>query len=162
MVSAYVEGKVSTIEKLLEENSDDDHGYLSWMLGQEYSVRGDYQKALYYLTNRGVDTLQYNWLIGYAYAAIGEQEKALRVANFLEEKYHREYLPPSTIGIIYAGLNDNQNKLRWMKEAYRVKDYWPAYANAFKPFRNRQWYQDWFDLGTMDNPRDPWEDVNAK
>ena len=156
IVSALKAGDISVLDQYTLDNPDDI--YLTWALGMRYAVEGDYEKALYHLTNRGVDTLKMNWMIGYAYAASGASEKALRVAAYLEKKYQEQYLPPSIIGIIYAGLQDQQNKLKWMQEAHRVKDHWPAYVDIFKVYRQEQWYRDWFDLGSLDHPRDPWAD----
>ena len=61
-------------------------------------------------------------VLGYAYASAGQRGEAQKIARELEARWHKQHFPPSTIALLYVGLNDREQAFRWMEIAFRERD----------------------------------------
>lgn len=56
--------------------------------------------------------------LGYVFAAAGKKAEAQRVIDELKELSKQRHVPPYSIAIIYAGLNDKDQAFEWLERAY--------------------------------------------
>jgi DNA-binding winged helix-turn-helix (wHTH) protein/tetratricopeptide (TPR) repeat protein len=61
-------------------------------------------------------------LAGHAFALAGQRERALKIAHDLEDLSKRRYVSGVDIGIVYCGLGDSQNAMKWLESAYEYRD----------------------------------------
>ena len=64
--------------------------------------------------------------LGYVYAAAGKKTEAQRVLDELKELSKRRHVPPYSIAIIYAGLNDKDQAFEWLNKAYDARSFFIA------------------------------------
>ncbi|MGI9166908.1 MAG: TPR end-of-group domain-containing protein [Pyrinomonadaceae bacterium] len=64
--------------------------------------------------------------LGYVYAAAGKKSKALRVLAELNGLSKQRHVPPYSIAIIYAGLNDKDLAFEWLNKAYGDRSFFLA------------------------------------
>jgi len=64
--------------------------------------------------------------LGYVYAAAGKKSKALRVLAELNGLSKQRHVPPYSIAIIYAGLNDKDLAFEWLNKAYDDRSFFIA------------------------------------
>jgi tetratricopeptide (TPR) repeat protein len=62
--------------------------------------------------------------LGHTYAAAGEHAAAMRVLNELLESAKKGYVPAFDIAVVYAGLGDEKNALRWLEKAFVERSAW--------------------------------------
>ena len=145
------------VDKLSEiVRKDSFNYYAKWHIGLLYILKKDFEPAIEMLKLRKVDSLNNNWLLGYAFAKTGNSKEARRILNYLKEKNDTTYVPPSMIAYIYWGLDEEEEAIQWMRKAYEVQDNFPIMNHAFKVMENESWFTEWFNLGTIDEPRDPY------
>jgi serine/threonine protein kinase/pimeloyl-ACP methyl ester carboxylesterase/tetratricopeptide (TPR) repeat protein len=58
-------------------------------------------------------------LLGHVYGVSGQREKALKVLEELKERAEREYVPSFYFVLIYLGLDDRDEALKWLERAYQ-------------------------------------------
>jgi tetratricopeptide (TPR) repeat protein len=63
-------------------------------------------------------------LLGHAYAASGKRAEAQQVLSDLQQLQSQRYVSPYTVAAIYAGLNDQDQALKWLRRAYDERDIW--------------------------------------
>jgi len=56
--------------------------------------------------------------LGHAYAMAGKRAEALKVLEELRELAKRRYVSPHEIALVYAGLGDKEQAVRWLEKAY--------------------------------------------
>lgn len=56
--------------------------------------------------------------LAYGYAISGRREEAFRIANELKELHSKKVLPAYFLSVVYAGLGEKQEALRWLEKAY--------------------------------------------
>jgi len=59
-----------------------------------------------------------------AYGALGRRDSAVTLLAELKERAAREYVPPSTIAMVYAQLGDPGNAFLWLSRAVEEHDSW--------------------------------------
>jgi len=60
--------------------------------------------------------------LGYAYGRCGRATEARAILEELEVLADRRYVAPSTIGLIYVGLEDKRTAHAWLEKAYLEHD----------------------------------------
>jgi len=65
--------------------------------------------------------------LGHTYALAGEHATATKVLSELIESSKRFYVPAFDIAVVYAGLGDNKNALRWLEKAFAEQSGWLVY-----------------------------------
>jgi len=61
-------------------------------------------------------------LQGYCYARCGKREEARRILEVLAELSTRRYVPPYNVAMVYAGLEDRDSAVAWLKRAHADHD----------------------------------------
>ena len=64
--------------------------------------------------------------LGYVYASAGKKAEAQNVLNELKELSKHQHVPPYSIAIIYAGLNDKEQAFEWLNKAYDERSFFIA------------------------------------
>lgn len=60
-------------------------------------------------------------LLGHVHAVSGSRDKALEVLEELKEKSEREYVPSFYFVLVYLGLDEKDQALKWLERAYRER-----------------------------------------
>ena len=93
-------------------------------LGTVYQRGGRYEEALAAFRKAGESG--HSWTpvarIGHALAVFGQREAALRTLDELHAAEERTYVPPYHLALVYHGLRDPANALRWLEKAYEDRD----------------------------------------
>ena len=55
--------------------------------------------------------------LGHAYAASGQRDKARRALSEMMELSKRRYASPFDIAVVYAGMDDQERALDWLRKA---------------------------------------------
>jgi hypothetical protein len=61
-------------------------------------------------------------LIGYTYAVCGHKDSAAQALRDLQAISADKYVPPHYFALVYQGLGESAEALRWLERAYREKD----------------------------------------
>ena len=69
-------------------------------------------------------------LLGYAYAISGNQAKAQMILNDFMERSKERHIPSITIAVVYIGLGDNDQAIKWLEKAYEEGSHWLVYLKA--------------------------------
>jgi DNA-binding winged helix-turn-helix (wHTH) protein/TolB-like protein/Tfp pilus assembly protein PilF len=56
--------------------------------------------------------------LGHAYAMAGQPERAKQLLHDLESRTRQRYIPSYAIALIYSGLGDNDQAIKWLEKAY--------------------------------------------
>jgi len=83
--------------------------------------------------------------LGHAYAAAGKRDEALEVLGRLQETSKQRYVNACFIANIYVALNENEEALQYLENAYQERSAWMAYLEMdpwFDPLRSDRRFQD--------------------
>ncbi len=72
------------------------------------------------LTARSESTLSQAGL-GHVYAVTGKKSEALTVLERLKQLSAQEYVPATSIALIYAGLGEKDQAFAWLDKAYEQR-----------------------------------------
>lgn len=84
-------------------------------------------------------------LLGYAYALSGSERQAQQVVEDLLKQSRARYIPPHNIALIYNGLGDVEQTMRWLEKAYEDRDVRLAFLNAnpkWNSYRDERRFRD--------------------
>jgi TolB-like protein/Tfp pilus assembly protein PilF len=93
------------------------HIVLGWALdarGARDAAIGEYQKAR--ALNDDPSVLGY---LGHAYAALGNKTEALKILEQLKDLSKQRYVGAYSFAIVYLGLDDKEEALRWLEKSYQ-------------------------------------------
>jgi hypothetical protein len=79
------------------------------------------------------------------YGVWGKKSEALKVLDELDRKSMTAYVSPWTKAIIYAGIGDKENSLKYLEEAYKERSNWLVWLNRdprWDPLRSDPHFQD--------------------
>ncbi len=77
-----------------------------------------YDEAIAVFLSRKVPDPGANFALGLTYGLAGRKEEARKVLAKLLEKRKAQFLPPTQIAIIYAGLGDRDNAFAWLERSF--------------------------------------------
>jgi TolB-like protein/Tfp pilus assembly protein PilF len=106
----------------LRKTSEMDPGfnYAHWNLGSALAVKGaigaaieEYQKA------RALNDDRVLGLLGHAYASSGNKMEAEKILNQLKELSKERYVSAYSLALVYLGLGNKEEALRWLEEGYQ-------------------------------------------
>ena len=83
--------------------------------------------------------------LGHAYAISGQTRKAEESLVRLKEQSKQHYVAPYDIAVVYMGLQDKDQALKYLEMAYKDHSYWMLWLKAdprFDNIRGHQRYQD--------------------
>jgi len=95
------------------------------LLGTMYEHEGRYDEALEAFRKAkeySGGVTQGTSLIAYTYAVSGQPQEAERILDELKLSSHQRYVPPYNIAMIYNGLGNSDETLRWLEKAYEERD----------------------------------------
>ncbi len=106
-------------EKTLEmdPNFAPAYWFISWGLVQ----KGEFSRAINAL-QKGISLSGSNSQmlaeLGYTYAVSGQKAKAREIIGQLEAKSRQQYVSPYEMAIVYLGLDENEQALKWLRKAF--------------------------------------------
>jgi DNA-binding winged helix-turn-helix (wHTH) protein/TolB-like protein/tetratricopeptide (TPR) repeat protein len=109
---------LATLQKAIE--IDPNFPRTHFRLGQVYEQRGQYAAAVHELEEAvrlEGDDWYYEGSLGHAYGASGAGSKALAIVEKLQARSARQYVPPYSIALVYAGLGERDQAFRWLQKA---------------------------------------------
>ena len=62
--------------------------------------------------------------LGYIYAVSGQRDAAQQVLEELKGRTQESYVSPFDLALIYAGLGEKEEALRWLEKAYEERNQW--------------------------------------
>jgi serine/threonine-protein kinase len=110
---------IEQLRKTLE--MDPGFYYAHWVLGLAFEAKGaldaaieEYQKAR--ALNEDPQVLA---LLGHAYASSGNKTEAVKILEQLKELSKQRYVSAYSLAIVYLGLGDKEEALRWLEKSYQ-------------------------------------------
>jgi len=64
------------------------------------------------------------WELGYIYGIAGERQKAEELLDIYLELALKEFVWPSSIAIIYAGMKETDKAMEWLEKTYEQQEGW--------------------------------------
>ncbi|OLE54392.1 MAG: hypothetical protein AUG51_08285 [Acidobacteria bacterium 13_1_20CM_3_53_8] len=108
------------------------------LVGLTYLEKGFCEEAITEL--RGALTVRDNRealaLLGYAFAVSGRTDEARKKLEELQEAATKEYVDPTFIAVIYAGLKEEDRAFEYLEKAYEDRSVWLALLNISSLFDN--------------------------
>jgi len=83
--------------------------------------------------------------LGHLYAVTGKRSEALKLADELKQLSSREYVPATSVALIYAGLGDKDQAFEWLERAYDQHAFqlqWITLEPRFDNLRSDPRFQD--------------------
>ena len=83
--------------------------------------------------------------LGHLYAVTGKRSEALKLADELKQLSTREYVPATSVALIYAGLGDKDQAFEWLERAYDQHAFqlqWITLEPRFDNLRSDPRFQD--------------------
>jgi TolB-like protein/Flp pilus assembly protein TadD len=115
---------VAQLRKAIE--LDDNFSYAHYELGIALECKGliDAAIAEFEKAHQLNDDPIVPGLLGGAYAVRGRRADALKTMAQLKEESARRYVPPYSFALIYLGLGDKEEALRWLEKDFSDRDGW--------------------------------------
>ena len=113
------ERALAQFRKALELDNSLDHAHIG--IGQVHEQRGEYERAIpeYRLAVQySAGSRRARAALGHALARAGATPEAKQILNELLSTSHSQYVSPVHLGMICAGLGDNEAALKWLEKAY--------------------------------------------
>jgi serine/threonine-protein kinase len=73
-------------------------------------------------------------LVGYVYAAAGRKQEARKVLAQMKNLSENMYVSPFEHAIVYAGLGEKEEALRWLEKGLEERDHDMAFLNRWSMF----------------------------
>ncbi len=93
-----------------------------YSLGQALELKGDIVGAMaeYQKARALNDDPQVLALLGHAYASSGYKTEAVKILEQLKELSKQRYVSAYSLAIVYLGLGDKEEALRWLEKSYQA------------------------------------------
>jgi len=111
-------------QHLLVSRLATDYGLSHLGLGMACAGKGKFADAIAHLTNAAqmkCGSLLHGQM-GYCYAMSGRREEALREIAILKERSESNYVSPVSFAVIYSGLREHDEALRYLDRAVETRD----------------------------------------
>jgi serine/threonine protein kinase/tetratricopeptide (TPR) repeat protein len=109
-------------------------GLIHFCLGEAYLKQRKFPDAIAEIQNAGQFGVMQTATLGYVYAASGNRTKADLVLGQLQSLSTRQYVPPFTSALIYAGLGDKDQAFAWLEKAYTERSVWMPWLKVDPKF----------------------------
>ena len=95
--------------------------YAHFILGEALAAKGAFEQAIeeYRKAHALDDDPWVLGLLGHAYASSGNKTEALKILDQLKELSTQRYVSAYSFAILYLGLGDKQEALRWLEQSYQ-------------------------------------------
>ncbi len=108
------------------------HIYLSL----QFTQQGSHEKAIAELELASTAGPEHAAFLGYVSARAGLESKARQVLDQLKESSQQRYVPPCFSAWIHMGLGENDEAFKWLDKAYRQRDSYLIFLNAYPMYDN--------------------------
>ncbi len=110
---------IDQLRKTLE--MDPGFYYAHWVLGLAFEAKGALDAAIeeYQKARALNDDPQVLALLGHAYASLGNKTEAVKILEQLKELSKQRYVSAYSLAIVYLGLGDKEEALRWLEKSYQ-------------------------------------------
>jgi TolB-like protein/Tfp pilus assembly protein PilF len=110
---------IEQLRKTLE--MDPGFYYAHWVLGLAFEAKGALDAAIeeYQKARALNDDPQVLALLGHAYASSGNKAEAVKILEQLKELSKQRYVSAYSLAIVYLGLGDKEEALRWLEKSYQ-------------------------------------------
>ena len=118
------------------------HKQFLWAKAVLLIEKGLYDEAYEALLKRNYG-LETNFIAGYVYSKIGQEDRANVVLNNMLAASEKHYVPPSQIAIVLCGLEQYDEALEQLEEAFLVHDQfigWIKYTSMTDPIKEHPRY----------------------
>jgi tetratricopeptide (TPR) repeat protein len=68
--------------------------------------------------------------LGHLYAILGKKSEALTLLDELKQLAAQEYVPPTSIALVYAGLGEKDEAFAWLEKAYEERSFQLQWLNV--------------------------------
>src|SRR5262249_11021234 len=98
-----------------------------FFLGIAYVLVGQYDMAFkeletaMSLSENGTRALA---ALGWAYAVAGNRDRARAIMDELQRRMTEEYVPPYSMAMICAALDETDDAFEWLEKGYEARDEW--------------------------------------
>jgi tetratricopeptide (TPR) repeat protein len=95
--------------------------YAHWNLGSALAAKGALKPAIeeYQKARALNDDPSMLGLLGHAYAVSGNKTEAMKIRDQLEAISKQRYVSAYSFALVYLGLGDKEEALRWLEKAYQ-------------------------------------------
>src|SRR6266849_3477090 len=95
--------------------------YAHFILGEALAAKGAFEPAIeeYRKAHALDDDPWVLGLLGHAYASSGNKTEALKILDQLKELSTQRYVSAYSFAILYLGLGEKQEALRWLEQSYQ-------------------------------------------
>ncbi len=114
---------------------DPTHGWSLMTMGWIYEQKGMFQESLSALRKSWDGTIK-TASIAHAFARSGNRREAEKILGELLDDSKRKYTSPYDIAVIYAGLNNKEQTLKWLNMAYEEHSGFLLFVNSDPRFRS--------------------------
>jgi TolB-like protein/Tfp pilus assembly protein PilF len=103
-----------------------DPGYfmLHFIAGRAYMRLNEHAKAIAHLKQARTETGEMPLMdaaLGLAYAVSGEMAETLKLAEAFQSAAKKRYIPPTYLGMLFAGLGDKDKAMAWLEKAFEER-----------------------------------------
>jgi TolB-like protein/DNA-binding winged helix-turn-helix (wHTH) protein/cytochrome c-type biogenesis protein CcmH/NrfG len=108
-------------------------------LGRAYEQKGMYPEAIIEFEEAGTALKDWPVIIaaaGHAYGRWGHKSEATAAMQRMNELTKDEYVTPYGVALIYAGLDDKDQAMNWLQNAYEDRSHWLVWLNLDPRFDN--------------------------
>jgi len=113
------EESVQQLQKVLAVHPES--VFAKWALANTLTSMKRYNEAIAVHLSRKVPRPDMNFTLGLTLGLAGRTAEARKVLEFLLEKRKSQYLPPTEISVIYAGVGEMDTAFEWLERAYEER-----------------------------------------
>jgi TolB-like protein/DNA-binding winged helix-turn-helix (wHTH) protein len=108
-------------------------------LGRTYEQKGMYPEAITEFEQAGTALKDWPVIIaaaGHTYGQWGHKSDAIAALGRMNELTKEEYVTPYGVALIFAGLDDKEQAMIWLRKAHEERSHWLVWLNLDPRFDN--------------------------
>jgi TolB-like protein/Tfp pilus assembly protein PilF len=108
-------------------------------LGRAYEQKGMYSEAITEFQQAGTALKDWPVIIaaaGHTYGQWGHKSDAIAALSRMNELTKEEYVTPYGVALIFAGLDDKEQAINWLRKAHEERSHWLVWLNLDPRFDN--------------------------
>ena len=106
------------------EQLDPEYFMLHFIAGRAYMRLNEHAKAIVHLKQARTETGEMPLMdaaLGLAYAVSGKMAETLKLAEAFQSAAKKRYIPPTYLGMLFAGLGDKDKAMAWLEKAFEER-----------------------------------------
>jgi TolB-like protein/Tfp pilus assembly protein PilF len=103
---------------------DPEYFMLHFIAGRAYMRLNEHAKAIAHLKQARTETGEMPLMdaaLGLAYAVSGKMAETLKLAEAFQSAAKKRYIPPTYLGMLFAGLGDTDKAMVWLEKAFEER-----------------------------------------